>query len=55
MTPTFGHTSHIKKQIDELVVASLPLVLCLEQTISLSNPKMTQLLMNMSYKALMLL
>jgi hypothetical protein len=32
--------SHIKKQIDELIVASPPLILCLEQVVSLSNPKM---------------
>jgi hypothetical protein len=46
--------SHVKKQIDEPIVASPPLVLCLKQVVNLSNPKMIQLFMNMSYKALML-
>ncbi len=50
MKAKLNHTSHMIKHIVEPIVASPPPILCLEKTTCPSNPKMTQLLMNMSHK-----
>jgi hypothetical protein len=53
MMHRLNHTPHIDKQIVEPTITSgLPPILCLNQITSLLNPKMAQLVMGMSYKAL---
>jgi hypothetical protein len=53
MMHPLNHTPHIDKQIIELIITSgLPPILFKNQVASLSNPKMAQFVMGMSYKAL---
>lgn len=46
------HHTLIKKIVEPTITLSLPPILCLNQVASLSNSKMAQLVMGLSYKAL---